>query len=174
MMLFLYGSSGIYFYLIRKFRKIVKKLSIKEIFKFSKEIKSIDPMLVYHFLDDWKAEFLRTYTHSDLVLRASKLGLNVIKILNRGLKYDVIERKTISRKERKLMGEGELRYIFKKVSNTKILNKNKLPNNNIGSVDKYDQEILNIYEKKFHFLEKKCLKKKKKNLNFVMICIKNF
>ena len=56
-------------------------------------------MLVYHFLDDWKAEFLRTYTHSDLVLRASKLGLNVIKILNRGLKYDVIEGKQFQEKK---------------------------------------------------------------------------
>ena len=162
MMLFLYGSSGIYFYLIRKFRKIVKNLSIKEIFKFSKEIKLIDPMLVYHFLDDWKAEFLRTYTHSDLISRASELGLKVIKILNRGLKYDVIERKKMSVRERKLIGEGELRYIFKKISNNKSSNKNKLPNNNIGSTDKYDKEILSIYEKKFHQLEKKIDKKNKK------------
>lgn len=162
MMLFIYGSSGVYFYLIRKFRKIVKSLSIKEIFKFSKEIKSINPMLVYHFLDDWKAEFLRTYTRSDLVLRASKLGLDVVKVLNRGLKYDGIERKRISQNEVKLMGEGELRYIFKKISNNKSLNKNKLPNNDIGSVDKYDSKILNIYEKKFNILEKKMVKKKKK------------
>jgi ubiquinone/menaquinone biosynthesis C-methylase UbiE len=162
MMLFLYGSSGIYFYLIRKFRKIVKDLSIKEIFKFSKEIKSIDPMLVYHFLDDWKAEFLRTYSHSDLIARASQLGLRVEKFLNRGLQYDIIERIRISKKEAKLMGEGELRYIFKKTNKINNLNKNKLPNNKIGSVDRYDAKILTIYEKKFGLLEKTINNKSKK------------
>ena len=162
MMLFLYGSSSIYFYLIRKFRKIVKDLSIKEIFKFSKEIKSIDPMLVYHFLDDWKAEFLRTYSHTDLIARASQLGLRVEKFLNRGLKYDIIERKWISKKEAKLMGEGELRYIFKKTKNIKNLKKNKLPNNEVGSIDRYDSSILSIYEKKFKLLEKSLNKKNKR------------
>ena len=163
MMLFLYGSSGIYFYLIRKFRKIVKNLSSKEIFKFSKQIKSIDPMFVYHFLDDWKAEFLRTYSHSNLISRASELGLRVIKNLNRGLKYDVIERKRISKKEKKIMGEGELRYIYKKTNKTNNFNKNKLPNNKIGSVDRYDSKILQIYEKKFNLLEKKINKRNKKD-----------
>ena len=143
-------------------RKIVKDLSIKEIFKFSKEIKFIDPMLVYHFLDDWKAEFLRTYSHSDLIARASQLGLRVEKFLNRGLKYDVIERKWISKKEAKLMGEGELRYIFKKTNKINNLNKNKLPNNKIGSVDRYDVKILTVYEKKFKLLEKSLNKKNKR------------
>ena len=164
MFIFLYGSSGIYFYLIRKIRKIVEKLTPKEILKFSNEIKDIDSMLTYHFLDDWKSDFLRTYTHKDLLKRAKNLGLYPEKKLSRGVLYDVIERKNKFDHDKKIMGEGELRYIFRKISNKQYLSKAKLSNNKIGSKDLYSKELINIYEPKFKYIDKIYKKLDKKEL----------
>ncbi len=156
MFIFLYGSSGIYFYLIRHIRKMVRKLNSKEILKYSNKIINIDPMLTYHFLDDWKADYLRTFTHKDLIRRASALGLSKVKSLNRGMIYDVIERKNRFRKDKEWMGEGELRYIFKKTSLKKTNKIHKLPNNSIGSKDEYSKKILDTYEPLFKSIHKIC------------------
>ncbi len=169
MFIFLYGSSGIYFYIIRQLRKMMRELTAQEILDYSNERSEIDPMLTYHFLDDWKADFLRTYSHKDFLKTTKSLGLNKPIQLNRGLIYDVIERKNKHKSDAHIMGEGELRYILHKSSINDDKKRVKLPNNAIGSKDFYSKKIIDSYDnifKKIHKISNRISKKEKFDLGF--------
>ena len=145
--LFLYGSGGIYFYVIRKIREILKNISYKKISLLAVEKKS-SIMQIIHYLDDWKCKYLKCYSHKDLNLRMKSLGFKKFKYLAKGNNYDMSEKKRLFKKDN-IYGEGELRYIFKRESNKLKKTKIKLSDNKFGSNIFFQKKILTTLEKEF-------------------------
>ncbi len=113
--LYIYGAGGVYWRIIYKFRKIMKDIDIDKCIATLK-VYRYSTRYVAEYIDDWFASFLRTYTHNDVSEKLESLGFDSPELLKYGMDYDTSHRLNVfkSESERKLMGEGDLRYFLTK------------------------------------------------------------
>ncbi|MEQ8667394.1 MAG: class I SAM-dependent methyltransferase [Rhodospirillales bacterium] len=113
MFVFVYGAGGIYWYVVRKLREILAELDGDDCFA----ILSLMRLPVYDmttFMDDWKAAYLRCYTHDDFMTRLRELGFNDATPMPLGTPWDLNHRLNTYPDDGYLFGEGDLRYLLTK------------------------------------------------------------
>ncbi len=113
MWLYVYGSGGVYWYAVRRFRNIVREIAAARCIA-GLRLLGYTPRFVAEYLDDWKVPYLRTYTDADFGTRLADLGFARIAPLPHGVSYDTSERRTRFPEDAHWLGEGDLRYLVKK------------------------------------------------------------
>lgn len=165
--LFIYGSGGIFWYSMDIFRKILKTIDTEYIINFLKS-NSVPPLAISNYVDSWKVHYLRKYTQNDINLRLTSLGYSDIKFFKYGMNYDLNDRKTKYFEDENWMGEGDLRFIVKKIKESRSDNY-PLSNQTNGSEYVYEKSIINEFEEVFHNL---IFKLKDENDLSIKICYK--
>lgn len=114
MWLYLYGSGGIYWYVMDWIRDVLKGTDAGEAIRVLRLLDvSVDR--IGEWIDDWYTPYLRRYTDQDVKSRLAELGFADVDVLTSGLGYDTSQRLAgASDDERRLMGEGDLRYWARK------------------------------------------------------------
>ena len=122
--IYVYGSDGIWWNIIYKLRKNLKKYKESMIINCLKNL-GYQNRFIAEYLDDWKVMNLRTYKAKIFENSLRELGGNKIKKLRRGVKYDTSE-KLFNTGNKILFGEGDLRYLVSKSSEKKSAKKRSL------------------------------------------------
>ena len=163
--LFIYGSGGIFWYSMEMFRKILKKVDTEYIINFLKS-NSVPPIDISNYVDSWKVHYLRKYTKNDVTFRLDALGYSDVKFFKYGMNYDLNHRKTVYPEDKDWMGEGDLRFIVKKLKDSRS-NKYKLSNQTEGSTYAYNKSLTDEFDQTFFDLIFKL--KDKKDLS-IKVC----
>ena len=118
--LYIYGAGGLYWKVIYQFREILSSIDVCQAIQYLKYFR-YSPRYVAEFIDDWYASNLRTYTHNDVSKSFISLGFDTPNRLAYGMDYDTSQRLELAQDnfQRKLTGEGDLRYLLQKSSNSK-------------------------------------------------------
>lgn len=118
--IYIYGSGGLYWKVIYRFRKLLSDIDVIDAIKYLKYFR-YSPRYVAEFIDDWYASNLRTYTHNDLSKSCESLGFETPQRLVFGMDYDTSQRLELAQSdlERNITGEGDLRYFLNKISHKK-------------------------------------------------------
>jgi ubiquinone/menaquinone biosynthesis C-methylase UbiE len=118
--IYVYGAGGLYWFIIDKIRDLLKNINPEKIIKILKNL-NYSNRYIGEYLDDWKCLNLRRYKKKTFVQSLKKAGFQNIKYLSRGLNYDTSE-KLYCFNNKKIFGEGDLRFIVKKNKYKKIIN----------------------------------------------------
>jgi len=115
--LYIYGSGGLYWKIIYRFRELLKGIDVMQTIQYLKYFR-YSPRYVAEFIDDWYAANLRTYTHNDLANRCESVGFEKPDLLPFGMDYDTSQRLelAVDEKQKQLAGEGDLRYLLNRTS----------------------------------------------------------
>jgi ubiquinone/menaquinone biosynthesis C-methylase UbiE len=117
MWLYVYGSGGIYWYMVDWVRNTLKDVDVKDCI-YQLRIMEMPIRRIAEWIDDWFAGYLRRYTHADVETRLNELGFIDTGRLKFGTIYDTSQRKqNADMREIHLMGEGDLRYFCQKLQN---------------------------------------------------------
>lgn len=142
--LYLYGSGGIYWYLMDFLREWVKEIGIQESITYM-AINEVPTGRIAEFIDDWYVPMLQRYTRADIETRLTELGVGEVRYLKGGMTYDTSERRG-SAQENIWMGDGDLRYWGKKTGQAKG-NSKRLPSiDNKGSAYTDAKEVTQFSE----------------------------
>jgi ubiquinone/menaquinone biosynthesis C-methylase UbiE len=112
--LYLYGSGGIYWYVIDWIRACLKGVDVRECIA---QLRLIDVPVrrIAEWIDDWFTAYLRRYTRDDVTKRLDELGFADTAPLDRGVNYDTSQRRIrAGERERELMGDGDVRHFCRK------------------------------------------------------------
>ena len=111
MWVYIYGSGGVYWRIIQRFRKMLAGTDVNECIATLK-LYRYETQYVAEFIDDWFAVYLRTYTDEDISAKLRSLGFSNPNRLKFGTDYDTSHRRFVfaTPEEADLMGEGDLRY----------------------------------------------------------------
>lgn len=112
--LYLYGSGGIYWYMIDFMREWLRDLG-PEFCLAELEALGVPVGRTAEFIDDWFVPMLKRYTHDDVARRLAELGCGNLRYLKHGMSYDTSQRRS-GDSENRWMGEGDLRYWATKTS----------------------------------------------------------
>ena len=115
MNLFVYGSGGVFWYSMRRFREILNQFPGESLIA-AMRLMGFSTIEISNFIDSWKTAYLRCYTHDDLVARLRDLGFADPTPQAFGCGYDLNHRKSIYPSDQDWMGEGDLRYLLTKTS----------------------------------------------------------
>lgn len=150
--IYVYGSGGVYWYTINRFRKMMENVDTEKCIS-ALQLMRYETGYVAEYIDDWFAVYLRTYTKNDFNNRLKELGFENPSPLRFGTNYDTSHRiNTLSQEEINYMGEGDLRYLIKKQS-TKKGDNFKISSNEYGSSYEFPENIISILEPVFNVLE---------------------
>lgn len=152
MKLFVYGSDGVFWYSIRRFREILKDISSEACLEAMRLI-GVSTIDVSNYIDSWKTAYLRCYTHQDLGARLEELGFAPSAPQPYGLGYDQNHRKAICPEDAVWMGEGDLRYLLTKMG-TNCGDAKALSNAEYGSEYPFAPAIVNMFGPIFDSLSK--------------------
>jgi ubiquinone/menaquinone biosynthesis C-methylase UbiE len=111
--LYVYGAGGLYWWMIRRFRKLLADVP-PAITMATLQLMRYPVRYVAEYMDDWKVPYLRTYTADDLGSRLKELGVEGATPLPYGLEYDTSHRRNKYPAEAVWHGDGDLRYLFTK------------------------------------------------------------
>lgn len=111
--IYVYGAGGLYWYLVRHFRRIVAGIPSSQLLA-TLQLAGLPVRYVSEYMDDWKVPYLRTYTEAEFTARLSDAGYGECRPLSRGVTYDTSERRTLYPQDRPWYGEGDLRYLVVK------------------------------------------------------------
>ena len=113
--LYIYGSGGLYWKVMQRFRDLLSGIDVLHAIQYLKVFR-YSPRYIGEFIDDWYAAHLRTYTHMDLATRLTEIGFEKPERLVLGMDYDTSQRRELAKDElqRELTGEGDLRYLLRK------------------------------------------------------------
>ena len=112
--MYLYGSGGIYWYLVEWIRDQLRGVEVSECVAFLR-LMDMPIRRIAEWIDDWFVPYLRRYTSSDVTQRLSELGYADPSPLLHGTVYDTSERRVgATALEAAFMGEGDLRYFARK------------------------------------------------------------
>jgi len=126
MWLYVYGSGGIYWYMVDWVRKTLQDIDVKDCI-CQLRIMEMPIRRIAEWIDDWFAGYLRRYTNEDVENRLKELGFVNTDRLKFGTLYDTSQRRQgAGSDEMYLMGEGDLRYFCQKTRSS-IGNKFLLP-----------------------------------------------
>ena len=110
MWLYLYGSGGIYWYVVDWVRGVLGETHAGEAIR-ALRLLDVTVDRIGEWIDDWYTPYLRRYTVADVGRRLGELGFAEIEPLASGVGYDTSHRLIgAEATERELMGEGDLRY----------------------------------------------------------------
>ena len=116
--LYIYGSGGLYWKVMQRFRDLLSDIDVLHAIQYLKVFR-YSPRYIGEFIDDWYAAHLRTYTHMDLATRLTEIGFEQPERLVLGMDYDTSQRRELAEDDlqRELTGEGDLRYLLSKTGN---------------------------------------------------------
>ncbi len=106
--LYLYGSGGLYWFMVDFIRDWLSEVPIAETIA-QLAVHGTTTGHIAEFIDDWYVPMLKRYTHQDVAKRLEELGFSTIELLKGGMTYDTSVRSTV-REEQPWMGQGDLRY----------------------------------------------------------------
>jgi ubiquinone/menaquinone biosynthesis C-methylase UbiE len=114
MWLYLYGSGGIYWFVVDWIRDLLRDVDVRKCI-WQLRLMEMPVGRIAEWIDDWFTGFLRRYTQVDVVQRLDELGFAETAVLARGVTYDTSERRVrATDRERQLMGEGDVRNFCRK------------------------------------------------------------
>ncbi len=111
--LFVYGSGGVFWYSMRRFREILEPISADACIAGTR-LMGFSPIEVSNFVNSWKVSYLRCYTRGDLTRRLGELGFDAKEPWPWGISYDFNHRRNTYPSDALWMGEGDLRYLVPK------------------------------------------------------------
>lgn len=144
---YVYGSGGVYWYAMRRFREALKVLDIDSCLD-GLQLMRYPVRYVAEFIDDWKVPYLRAYTHADFGGKLETLGYEPNKPLERGVVYDTSEKRTTYPHTIDWMGEGDLRYFLTKISEPQETD-HSISNSEYGSDVPFHANIINRFKPLF-------------------------
>lgn len=112
--IYVYGSGGLYWYCVQRFRNLVKDISPESCIA-ALRLMGYSSRYVAEYLDDWKVPYLRTYSSADFGRRLVECGFDSKPHLPFGVSYDTSHRLSIYPNDKIWLGEGDLRYLATKV-----------------------------------------------------------
>lgn len=136
--IYVYGVGGLYWSLVEIFREQLKKTPPSKLINILYNL-GYSNRYIGEYLDDWKVQYLRRYSKKDFEKSIKLAGFKIVKYMNRGLNYDTSEKKFLTKS--KLFGDGDLRYILKKVKNVNYTRTKKILNLSKTSRYKESKEI---------------------------------
>ena len=108
--LYLYGSGGIYWYMVDWVRDVLNGHDVRDCI-YQLRLMSTPVRRIAEWIDDWFAPFLRRYTAADVRTRLEEIGYADVEPLAGGTVYDTSRRRIgADDSEVALMGEGDLRF----------------------------------------------------------------
>lgn len=115
MWLYVYGSGGIYWYIIDWIRSTLHDIDVKDCI-YQLRLMEMPIRRIAEWIDDWYAGYLRRYTYADVQNRLNELGFTQTNRLKYGTVYDTSHRRQGADPiEIELMGEGDLRFFCQKI-----------------------------------------------------------
>jgi ubiquinone/menaquinone biosynthesis C-methylase UbiE len=108
--LYVYGSGGIYWYFVRRFRAMLAHVPVDRLIK-TLQLLNYPVRFIAEYADDWKTPFLRAYADTKVQRKLSELGFEQIRRVSKGMPYDTSARILERPEERTALGEGDLRYL---------------------------------------------------------------
>jgi ubiquinone/menaquinone biosynthesis C-methylase UbiE len=113
MFVFVYGSGGLYWYAIQRFRQILGNVQSRTCFNSLNLLKvSVNEFTT--FMDDWKAAYLRCYTQNEFMARLKNFGMAECAPFLYGATHDLNHRLNFYPEDALWVGEGDLRYLLEK------------------------------------------------------------
>lgn len=112
--LYVYGSGGLYWYMIDFVRARLADIPMRDAMVYL-TLAEVPTGRIAELMDDWYVPMLKRYTHQDVGPRLEQLGFAPAEPLSGGVSYDTSVRARIP-EERPHMGGGDLRYWARKVS----------------------------------------------------------
>jgi hypothetical protein len=129
---YVYGSNGLYWYLINRFRHWFRHFDSQKLLDCLQTM-NVEVRYIGEYMDDWKVPYLRSYTDSDFSSRLREVGFSEVIRLWRGVSYDTSERLMRFPNDRPWLGEGDLRYLLTKTGVAGSADDRPLSNDEYGS-----------------------------------------
>lgn len=146
--IYVYGSGGLYWYCVKRFRALVRDIA-PHICIATLRLLGYSPRYVAEYLDDWKVPYLRTYTDEDFGGRMESLGFAKGRPLPYGVSYDTSHRKSIFPADVNWLGEGDLRYMAVKERRGDPTSGRAISDSEYGSDYTYAASIIDRFGKLF-------------------------
>lgn len=150
--IYVYGSGGLYWYCVKRFRALVKDIA-PNVCIATLKLMGYSPRYIAEYLDDWKVPYLRTYTDSDFGGRMAALGFERTGTLPYGVSYDTSHRKSTFPTDADWVGEGDLRYLATKVERGSPASGSPISDGEYGSEYIFPVAISERFGKLFDDLE---------------------
>ncbi len=138
--IFIYGSGGIFWYSMRRLRRILASFTAEQCLD-AMRTEAFSAVEMSNFLDSWKTPYLRCYSQADVGARLEELGYADTQPLPFGAGYDLSHRKNTYPEDADWMGEGDLRYVLTKTRAPQG-DDHKLANGELGSDVPFDPSIV--------------------------------
>ncbi len=149
--IYVYGSGGVYWYCVYKFRALLKSHSEKDCIELLTFLQTPTTFLA-EYMDDWKAPYLRTYTNKDFAARLNSLGFVNTDPLPYGMDYDTSHRINFYLQDRNYLGEGDLRYLITKSTSNNGVSGLAISDTELGSIYEYSNSCYKAIDEKFDLL----------------------
>jgi SAM-dependent methyltransferase len=133
--LYIYGTGGLYWWMIRRFRELLAGISPAASLA-ALQLMRYPARYVAEYMDDWKVPYLRTYSIEDLGDRLRELGFANATPLSYGVDYDTSHRRTMYPEDRPWVGDGDLRYLLTKTGEP-VGQARRLNSSEFGSAPKF-------------------------------------
>lgn len=150
--IYVYGSNGLYWYLINRFRVWFRQFDPQRLLDCL-QIMNVEVRYIGEYMDDWKVPYLRSYTNSDFSERLRQVGFGDVNRLWRGVSYDTSERLIRFPNDRPWLGEGDLRYLLTKTGVAAVPDGRPLSNDEYGSKPNFDRVIPERFDEPLSDLE---------------------
>lgn len=150
--LYVYGTGGLYWWMVRHFRGILANVEPSAAMA-SLQLMRYAVRYVAEYMDDWKVPYLRTYSIEDLGARLFELGFDGNAPLRYGVDYDTSHRRNVHPDDENWMGDGDLRYLLTKTGNA-VTDRHRLNEGEYGSEPKFAPVIERRFGKYFDELAK--------------------
>jgi ubiquinone/menaquinone biosynthesis C-methylase UbiE len=112
--LYVYGSGGLYWFLIDLLRARLSAIPMRDAMAYLR-LAEVPTGRIAELMDDWYVPVLKRYVHEDVARRLESLGFAAAEPLGGGVAYDTSVRTRIA-EERPYMGGGDLRYWVRKLA----------------------------------------------------------
>jgi ubiquinone/menaquinone biosynthesis C-methylase UbiE len=139
--IYVYGAGGLYWYLVREFRRILAEVSPTQLLA-TLQLMGLSARYIGEYMDDWKVPYLRAYTDNEFTSRLRELGYVEPKPLLRGVSYDTSERRTVYPDDLPWYGEGDLRYFLTKGKERQPADTAALVGGGIEIEERYSADVL--------------------------------
>ena len=153
MVLFVYGTGGILWYVVYRARRFVDGVGI-DACRAVLDLCDTELNMTTSIMDNWKVPYLRAYEERHLLARADELGLAPAERLQFGMPWDTNHRRKVHVRDADWVGGGDLRFILEKTLHaTSEGTHHSINTENIAPDSRYDARILEVFEPLFDELD---------------------
>jgi ubiquinone/menaquinone biosynthesis C-methylase UbiE len=152
--LYVYGSGGAYWYMVRRFRRMFASLTTDQCHAGLRLLRC-ETRYTAEYVDDWKVPFLRAYTRREFGQRLGELGYDGTTPLPYGMDYDTSQRLATWESDRSWLGEGDLRYFVTK-TRAPVPGDKPLSASEDGSTGEFTSQVIERFAPLFDRLESVC------------------